>query len=1137
MENKELEMSQDLGQGQEQEQELEAWSEDEDEEKKPVILSLSLQGLPFKKVNGLVFVDIQSLRNLTTTPGTEQGYQSILDSVNTILNEFNSVNARGYVSLKEHATFLPFLPVVKQFVTSFGLVDSHKSEVSYTWLCNLILFNLYFVCLQMELDLKNRIKLLETELEFGDKVSYLVDKSSDFENLGKKLLQTLDPSIREKLQKRGISVIQNVYTGFDTEYHLKSEEKYLNHLLSVQLAVNTRLIVKLPKYTDFKLAYVHPLTSEVLPVAKNPKLSTIESSINLCIKTIRTLKFNTNDAVVNHIIQTLKKQEGIKYFEDKSSYVFGFPHTEPKTSIYFNDSNLGYSFEEMVRTSNSLSIETLNKSYYAFIGLLKNDFENQTSMVSKETEKLKVESLSSSSSSSSIKTLSRTTYPVPGAGDLISVTRSKNNYFIAHYNSADLSILSDFDLIKGDLDIINKYFVTLGKPFKYADSNVHIRDTSLLAPTGNRSLEAIGSLYGSIFSKISLTSEEKQNMHLLLKRDRKLFQEYAIQDALITLKHSNEMENFGFSSRRIGVPLTLSSLGKTYVLNKWEELNQKGYQISSKYLIGDSSSVQTPKGLMVTKDVGLYMSYYIANYKGGRNESFMYGVDTETLWFDYDLTSAYTTSMANLGDPDYRNLTMKLGSEVNIGDWPVETFIDNYIIVKCSFKFPSETKYPSIPCYIDDNITVYPLEGTGFLTGVEYLLAKNQGCSFIIESVLMIPFSRDAESNTIINKPFFVIIKELQRMRREHPKNSLPNLLLKEYMNSIYGNVTRGMANKKRFDVKTGNHVKMEPSPLSNPILASWTTAFIRSVIGECLHNISEIGGKIVSTTTDGFITNIPHLESKLLELEVNKTPLLRKYRDLRRLLSGDHSGLETKHEGVGVISWTTRGQLGIGSKIKATTGFQARGYDKDKLVELFTNVLKTDKKDIEFTASSLRGANDVYKKGGHVTMIFKDQTFRLLFDNRRRIIEPENFDTFDLSDKLLDSKPLLDIEECRRLRFLSSFHRTTLYNKITSKSRGARYKNTLEIAVRAFIKGLFAEQPLFGLDGYKERFKNYKDLINFIHNYEPCKHISLTPQSLSNLKHRRILIKPVPRTNETEAFVEYVKTELKLFEDQNFFK
>jgi hypothetical protein len=106
------------------------------------------------------------------------------------------------------------------------------------------------------------------------------------------------------------------------------------------------------------------------------------------------------------------------------------------------------------------------------------------------------------------------------------------------------------------------------------------------------------------------------------------------------------------------------------------------------------------------------------------------------------------------------------------------------------------------------------------LTGVEYLLAKNQGCTFEIESVVLIPFSRDDE-DIIINKPFFEIIKDLQQMRRNHPKGSLSNLLLKEYMNSIYGNITRGMANKKRFDVKTGTNVRMESSPLSNPILAS----------------------------------------------------------------------------------------------------------------------------------------------------------------------------------------------------------------------------------------------------------------------------------------------------------------------------
>jgi len=37
--------------------------------------------------------------------------------------------------------------------------------------------------------------------------------------------------------------------------------------------------------------------------------------------------------------------------------------------------------------------------------------------------------------------------------------------------------------------------------------------------------------------------------------------------------------------------------------------------------------VQTPKGLQATSGVGLHLSNYIANYKGGRNESFMYGSD------------------------------------------------------------------------------------------------------------------------------------------------------------------------------------------------------------------------------------------------------------------------------------------------------------------------------------------------------------------------------------------------------------------------------------------------------------------------------------------------------------------------------
>ena len=86
----------------------------------------------------------------------------------------------------------------------------------------------------------------------------------------------------------------------------------------------------------------------------------------------------------------------------------------------------------------------------------------------------------------------------------------------------------------------------------------------------------------------------------------------------------------------------------------------------------------------------------------------------------------------------------------------------------------------------------------------------------------------------------------------------------KEKVNSIYGLTVKGINNKKLFDIRLGSTVRMEPNDISNPIIASWITAFVRSVLGECMHNISKMNGLIVSATTDGFITNIIDLEKKL---------------------------------------------------------------------------------------------------------------------------------------------------------------------------------------------------------------------------------------------------------------------------------
>lgn len=274
------------------------------------------------------------------------------------------------------------------------------------------------------------------------------------------------------------------------------------------------------------------------------------------------------------------------------------------------------------------------------------------------------------------------------------------------------------------------------------------------------------------------------------------------------------------------------------------------------YLLGEVSKLQTPKGIDAVGGVGLNMSRYYKNYKGGRNESFMYGSDTKVYWYDYDLTAAYTSVMSQAGDPDYEKARYITLAELNkMSD---RAIMFNYVVINCKFKFPSGTKYPSIPVYVDDTATVYPLKGSAMLTGVEYVLARNQGCGFEIGEIYIVPFKQgvlvekrekvvgtfedcgigieevdtykkgegpfervEGRLESEVITPFGVILKELQEKRREHEKGTTWNMLYKELGNGIYGNVVRGISNKKVLDVRSGLMVRVEGSDISNPIIAS----------------------------------------------------------------------------------------------------------------------------------------------------------------------------------------------------------------------------------------------------------------------------------------------------------------------------
>ena len=88
----------------------------------------------------------------------------------------------------------------------------------------------------------------------------LIIKERDF-------LIRLDPTIKHPLRKAGISMIQNVYSGFYTEF--KNEEICWNTLISTQLAISTKTFINVPRLISYQIYTVDIKSHKVLKINKN----------------------------------------------------------------------------------------------------------------------------------------------------------------------------------------------------------------------------------------------------------------------------------------------------------------------------------------------------------------------------------------------------------------------------------------------------------------------------------------------------------------------------------------------------------------------------------------------------------------------------------------------------------------------------------------------------------------------------------------------------------------------------------------------------------------------------------------------------------------------------------------------------
>jgi hypothetical protein len=1110
--------------------------------------NLNISKLPGIFINSFEKLDIlfiNAISNMDNLINTNINASLLYKEINSLMDILDSINSKGYIN-KTNLQVYPLINeciglLLKDYKEYEKMQDEYgknhgsivnigdnfytirDSMIFYRWSYNLLILKLLIYC--------------EAYLSHSVGKMVDIDLLLDFKNISKLLSSKLEPSIREKFSRKGISFINNIYTGLDTEY--APINNTTNKLLSVQMALTTSLQLKLPKKVEFNFEEFNVFTndtykrnSEDIDILKSAlKTDYVKDLINKSIDYYRLLNNNyLYDKTIEKFILYLKEKD-IRSIEKDDSMIFVFDSDKVRGFYKTIDK---YTFNELVLTSNYLVKQDLDRNKEMIKGLLESIYKDLDPKIefdrfnNLDEYKEYLEKISlvidysyneNSSSSISNKRSSNQSF----THEKVNITNIVNNYIIGHLTTADLSILDDFDIIKHELDIINKSYVTISKPLNIDGVNVYIRDTMLLAPGSKKSLQAIGSLYENI-PKIDIDIEKYNNMELFLLNEPIKFKEYAVRDALITMIHARYMEYFNNSLGGVGVPLTLSGLSTKFIKKYWSENKYKGYQISKKFLLSDVSSSLTPKGLNVLKDIGLKNTMYIASYRGGRNESFMYGYEfSEKIWFDYDLVSAYTTGMAALGSPDYTK-----GEKIfDMKKLSFEEIFNSYTVLNINFEYPEHTKYPSIPVNIDENTTVYPLSGSAIITGLEYLVAYRQGCKIKVKDGYRIPFVINKDKDKMV-KPFASCIKEIQRLRSIYEKGTIGNLIYKEIGNSLYGLTVRGLNDKRKFDIKTKGMKRMIGNDLSNPLIASWITSFIRSVIGELLHYSNELDGKVVSVTTDGFITDIENLENKVLELQQKEfgmkksSSLLNEYKKLRKYLSSDEEGLEIKKSGNNILSWTTRGQLSESSGIMAATGFQKGAASLNEVQNLFIDKLKSDDKSLLFLRTSLRSALDIYKEGGHVTRTYSDQIFRLMYDNKRLIIDSDN--------TLLDSKPLNKADIGELLRYISNLPKSKQYSRNSNTVNLNKYNSNIELFARNFVKALLVNELGLNINS----FENYKHIVSYLKKYNSD--IKINENYISQLKRRGMFVK-VPWSIENDKFANYVKLKFPNFDSNKFWK
>ena len=863
--------------------------------------------------------------------------------------------------------------------------------------------------------------------------------------LSKYFLSRIMPSIREKMKKTQPKISKEIFVGFDTEY--KNIAYGENKLVSAQLAVTGNLVLEIRLQTPFKYDTIHTVTLENIKTDKLAHLEELKISTELLcvyidksVSMIRSLLYCNYDESIKSLISRINKINKLQMrkieFDDK---ILCITEKLPIVKKLLLKKDVGLKFESLI--SEAVDVSCINEDLDRELSFVEESLNKE--VISELNICQRVEELSESYiCQRELADYEKRTIKLNG----LKVGVENRVYLISHYNVADLSMIEDWNEVKFQkVDIIGKSYVSIKSCIKFKGYNIYIRDSMLLASAAAQSLKQLGLMHG--IEKPNLDEKSVIDMELFVQEDPGKFREYAINDSLIVLHHGLFVSNFANELGKVGIPSTLGSLARLCLQKYWDDKGYRGYQANPEYILGDSVKVSTPLGVNHLGSLGSVYSMFIGSFKGGRNESFVYGITGEN-YNDWDITSCYTTIMAMLGNPDYKNgcfltqelLEKKSGIEL----------MNSYSVMLVDFKHAPQVKYPIIPVLSKNEASswVYCMEGNDvIITGLEYLKLRELGSKISVKSCYFIPFEgKKTEGGTVyVNKPFEGFIKYVQGERRKYKKGLSQERMWKDIGNMCYGSSVTGLSNKQKYNPRTDQTERMVGNHMSNPLIGSWITGYVRCLIGESLNNIDSLGGKVVSVTTDGFCTNLSSdvdpkldvdcnldvknglminkycIEDQFLALGVEKNTFLIRAREARLgLTSGikgkdsDPSVWELKCSVKGITQWSTRGQCSHFDDswrptvekpweknqpcVIAATGYSRRGKNHEELDIEFQGLMKSEHKEVSYVQRSLVGANLNYKKGLQCTPNLSVKSFKTVIDGRRRVIIPE-----DIREKYLD--------------------------------------------------------------------------------------------------------------------------------------